>query len=149
MNLTVSVMKVQIFRVMHWRAHFRFSQAAMCNGLKSVGTICYRAYGSRSPAFHRLDHIFLRGISISCEKLKCALHWTKRAGGICIITFMLTIASDRLGTCTISDSLGTYLTYHHFLSELYNIILQKHCHFFEAFTTKFNASPIRVQHTLE
>jgi hypothetical protein len=60
-------------------AHFRFSQAAMCNGLKSVGTICYRAYGSRSPAFHRLDHIFLRGISISCEKLKCA----RRYSAIC------------------------------------------------------------------
>ena len=53
--------------------HFRFSQAEMCNGLKSVGTICYRADGSRSSAFQsRLGHIFLRGISISCKKLKCA-----------------------------------------------------------------------------
>ena len=55
--------------------HFNFSQAEMCNGLKSVGTICYRAYGSgtRSYQSHRLDHIFPRGISIPCEKLKCTL----------------------------------------------------------------------------
>ena len=31
--------------------HFNFSQAEMCNGLKSVETICYRAYGSCSSAF--------------------------------------------------------------------------------------------------
>ena len=72
-------------------------------------------------------------------------------GGICIVTFMLTIASDRLDTIAMSppDSLGTCLTYHQFLSELYNIILQKHCHFFEAFTTKFSASLIRVQRALK
>ena len=28
------------------RAYFKFSQAETCNGLKSVGTICYRADGS-------------------------------------------------------------------------------------------------------
>jgi hypothetical protein len=49
-------------------------QAETCNGLKSVGTICYRAYGSCSSTFQnrRLDHIFSRAISIPCEKLKCA-----------------------------------------------------------------------------
>ena len=57
------------------RMHFNFSQAEMCNGLKSVGTICYRAYGSYSSAFqsHRPDHIFPRGISIPCEKIEMRL----------------------------------------------------------------------------
>jgi hypothetical protein len=42
-------------------------------GLKSVGTICYRADGFCRSRFQsrRLDHIFLRGISIPCENLKC------------------------------------------------------------------------------
>jgi hypothetical protein len=46
----------------------------MRNGLKSVGTIYYRADGSCSSVFqnHRLDHIFLCGISIPPEKLKYA-----------------------------------------------------------------------------
>ena len=77
--------------------YFNFSQAEMYNGLKSVETICYRADGSRSYVFrhrilnkilfkgipvtvqlhftfqsHRPGCIFLRGISIPCEELKCA-----------------------------------------------------------------------------
>ena len=57
------------------RVYFNFSQAEMYNGLKSVGTIRYRAYGSCGSGFqsHRLDYIFPRGISIPCENLKCAL----------------------------------------------------------------------------
>ena len=57
----------------YW-AYFNFSQAEIRNGLKSVETICYRAYDSCSSTFqsHRLDHIFSRGISIPCEKLKYA-----------------------------------------------------------------------------
>jgi hypothetical protein len=55
-------------------AYFKFSQVETYNGLKSVGTMCYRADGSCRSTFQnrRPDHIFPREISIPCEKLKCA-----------------------------------------------------------------------------
>ena len=66
--------RVRQVRLIFDGVYFNFPQAEMYNGLKSVETICYRADGSRGSAFQsqRLEHIFPRGISIPCEKLKCA-----------------------------------------------------------------------------
>ena len=52
-----------------YRMYFSFSQAEMRNGLKSVGTICYRAYGSYCSVFQcrKLDKIYFTGISIPVQ----------------------------------------------------------------------------------
>ena len=39
------------------RVYFNFSQAEMYNGLKSVGTIRYRAYGSCGSGFRSIGSI--------------------------------------------------------------------------------------------
>ena len=49
--------------------YFNFSQAEMCNGLKSVGTICYRADGSRSFVFQSL---YVKGSREAAVQIKAA-----------------------------------------------------------------------------
>ena len=52
------------------RAYSTFSQAEIYNGLKSVHWHLNTGTNLCIPQSQRLDHIFSRGISIPCEKLK-------------------------------------------------------------------------------